>query len=80
MFKKIANTIQAQVIALIIALAFIILSLVNIFSVTMDIKVVLSVFPLIVFSIRVEFYSCCDFCNIMLVSYLQYSIQDKRKS
>ncbi|WP_281197617.1 hypothetical protein [Staphylococcus felis] len=51
MFKKIANTIQAQVIALIIALAFIILSLVNIFSVTMDIKVVLSVFPLIVFSI-----------------------------
>ncbi|REH75982.1 hypothetical protein, partial [Staphylococcus felis] len=49
--KKIANTIQAQVIALIIALAFIILSLVNIFSVTMDIKVVLSVFPLIVFSI-----------------------------
>ena len=55
MFKKIANTIQAQVIALIIALAFIILSLVNIFSVTMDIKVVLSVFPLIVFSIRVEF-------------------------
>ncbi|MFO3688565.1 hypothetical protein [Staphylococcus felis] len=51
MFKKIANTIQAQVIALIIALAFIILSLVNIFSVTTDIKVVLSVFPLIVFSI-----------------------------
>ncbi|WP_238657530.1 hypothetical protein, partial [Staphylococcus felis] len=49
--KKIANTIQAQVIALIIALAFIILSLVNIFSVTTDIKVVLSVFPLIVFSI-----------------------------
>ncbi|REH87832.1 hypothetical protein DOS83_01765 [Staphylococcus felis] len=51
MFKKIANTIQAQVIALIIALAFIILSLVNIFSVTTNIKVVLSVFPLIVFSI-----------------------------
>ncbi|REH75620.1 hypothetical protein DOS74_09235 [Staphylococcus felis] len=51
MFKKIANTIQAQVIALITALAFIILSLVNIFSVTTDIKVVLSVFPLIVFSI-----------------------------
>ncbi|REH87682.1 hypothetical protein DOS83_01955 [Staphylococcus felis] len=51
MFKKIANTIQAQVIALIIALAFIILSLFNIFSVTTNIKVVLSVFPLIVFSI-----------------------------
>ncbi|MFO3699892.1 hypothetical protein WER86_04140 [Staphylococcus felis] len=51
MFKKIANTIQAQVIALIIALAFIILSLVNIFSVTTNIKVILSVFPLIVFSI-----------------------------
>ncbi|MFO3719839.1 hypothetical protein [Staphylococcus felis] len=51
MLKKIANTIQAQVIAFIIALAFIILSLVNIFSVTTDIKVVLSVFPLIVFSI-----------------------------
>ncbi|AVP36544.1 hypothetical protein CD143_07740 [Staphylococcus felis] len=51
MFKKIANTIQAQIIALIIALAFIILSLVNIFSVTTNIKVVLSVFPLIVFSI-----------------------------
>ncbi|MBI5974685.1 hypothetical protein [Staphylococcus canis] len=50
-FEKLANHVVTQVIALIISIGFVVLSLMNIIEGSSTIKVVLSILPLIVFSI-----------------------------
>lgn len=51
MLRNFANSIPGQVISLILSIAFVVLCLFNIFSVTTDVKVILSIISLMIFTI-----------------------------